>query len=75
MRHIRHILLIAVLTVLAFVILKLEIAIAVLLLSIIPALIARRKGRDAVNWWGYGVLLFPVALVASLLVKDTARTA
>jgi len=65
----RRVLLVTVLTGLAIIVLPPRLAVTILLLSVIPALIARKKGRDPVNWWGYGVLLFPVALIAALVIK------
>ena len=46
-----------------------EIAIVAALLGLIPAMIARRKGRQFVLWWVYGLLLFIVALPHALLLK------
>lgn len=40
-------------------------------LAVIPALIACCKGRSFKLWWIYGVLLFPLALIHSLLLKPT----
>jgi len=39
------------------------------LLALIPAMIAQRKGRSALLWWVFGVLLFIVALPASIIIK------
>lgn len=41
------------------------------LLPAIPVLIASRKGRSFFTWFGYAVLLFPVALVHSLVILVT----
>lgn len=38
-------------------------------LGAIPALIAQYKGRSAFGWWVFGFLLFPIALVASVLIS------
>ena len=38
-------------------------------LGLIPAFIARKKGRPMFGWWVYGVLLFPIALVHILLAR------
>lgn len=38
-------------------------------LGIIPALIAQSKGRSFFAWWLYGIVLFIIALVHSLLIK------
>ena len=40
-----------------------------ILLGIIPAYIAKNKGKDFVTWWFYGALLFIVALPHSLMMK------
>jgi hypothetical protein len=39
------------------------------LLGLIPAYIANRKGRKFARWWIYGWLLFIIALVHSLSIK------
>ncbi len=38
-------------------------------LALIPAMIAQKKGRSALLWWVFGVLLFIVALPASIIIK------
>lgn len=38
-------------------------------LGAIPAFIAQNKGRSAFGWWVFGFLLFPIALVASVLIS------
>lgn len=43
------------------------------LLGLIPASIARHKGRSFVGWWIYGALLFIAALPHSLLLEDERR--
>lgn len=50
-----------------------EIAIVAALLGLIPAMIARGKGRQFALWWVYGFLLFIVALPHALLLKREAR--
>jgi hypothetical protein len=40
------------------------------LIGLIPAVIARKKGRAFVGWWVYGALLLIVALPHALLCKD-----
>jgi hypothetical protein len=40
------------------------------LLAIVPAKIAERKGRSFWTWYVFGLLLWIVAVVAALLVKD-----
>jgi cytochrome c-type biogenesis protein len=44
------------------------------LLGLIPANIARRKGRDFINWWFFGAGLFPVALPLAMKLKPGAET-
>ncbi|MDR1307223.1 MAG: hypothetical protein LBK74_06595 [Treponema sp.] len=39
-------------------------------LALIPASIAKSKGRDFVKWYLYGFLIFIVALIHSLLLED-----
>lgn len=41
----------------------------VILLGLIPAVIARRKGRSLALWWFYGATLFIVALPHALVLK------
>jgi membrane protein implicated in regulation of membrane protease activity len=54
-----------------------EILIFAILLGLIPAVIAKNKGRAFFPWWVYGVFLFIIALVHALLLKrgigQTAR--
>ena len=42
--------------------------VALVLLGLIPALIAYRKGRSFGTWWIFGATLFPVALPMALLL-------
>lgn len=48
-----------------------------LFLALIPAFIAKNKGRSFGVWYVYGVLLFIVALIHSLLIskKTEVKTA
>jgi hypothetical protein len=39
-------------------------------LGLIPASIARRKGRSFVAWWIFGAITWIIAMVAVLLVSD-----
>lgn len=39
-------------------------------LALIPANIAKKKGRSFGLWWFYGWMLFIVALIHSLLIKE-----
>lgn len=51
-----------------------EFLILAILLGLIPASIARSKGRSFVPWWVYGAALFIVALPHSLLLTpDTIQ--
>lgn len=46
---------------------------AALILGIIPATIAHQKGRDFVAWYIYGVALFIVALIHSLVIPKSPK--
>lgn len=50
------------------------ILIAVALLGLIPASIAKGKGHDFVTWWLYGAALFIVALPHSLMLDQAGGT-
>lgn len=41
-----------------------------ILIGLIPAVIARNKGRSFIKWWVYGALLFIIALPHALLLKQ-----
>ncbi len=43
------------------------------LMGLLPAVIARRKGRAFVPWWVFGALVFVVALPASLFIESDAK--
>ena len=47
-----------------------EFIILILLIGLIPAVIARSKGKSFMLWWIYGALLFIIALVHSILMKS-----
>lgn len=49
-----------------------EFIILVLLLGLIPAMIAKSKGRSFLGWYIYGVLLFIIALVHSLIIGPSS---
>ena len=38
-------------------------------LGLVPAYIASRKGRSFFEWWVFGAVLFPVAMVAVIFIK------
>ncbi len=44
-----------------------------LVAAVIPASIASRKGRNFVGWYIYGVLLWIVALIHSLLLRPNPK--
>lgn len=41
------------------------------LLGLIPAAIAHRKGRNFVDWWFFGIGLLPVALILALRIRPS----
>jgi hypothetical protein len=43
------------------------------LLGLIPANIAKKKGRSFGLWWLYGFLLFIIALIHALVMKDKSQ--
>jgi cytochrome c-type biogenesis protein len=45
--------------------------VVLMVLGLIPALIARRKGRKFLDWWFFGFGLFPIALPYALLMKPS----
>jgi cytochrome c-type biogenesis protein len=47
--------------------------VAAVLLGLIPAFIAQRKGRNFYDWWFFGAALFPVALVMALSKKSESN--
>lgn len=47
---------------------------ALVILGLIPAFIAWRKGRDFIDWWFFGAGLWPVALPMALLLKPKSET-
>lgn len=47
-----------------------EVILVAVLLGLIPAFIAKNKGRSFIGWWIYGALLFIIAIIHVLLVKD-----
>ena len=47
-----------------------EVFVVAILIGLIPAAIARSKGRDFFAWWIYGVAIFIVALPHALLIKQ-----
>ncbi len=49
------------------------IVLLLIILAFIPAMVASQKNRSFVRWHVYGVLLFPVALIHSLLIEKPVR--
>jgi len=47
-----------------------EVLFMCIIVGLIPAFIAKSKGRNFFLWYIYGVLLFIIALVHSLLIKN-----
>jgi thiol:disulfide interchange protein len=45
--------------------------IAAALIGLLPAYIAKQKGRDFYNWWFFGASLFIIALLLALKLKPT----
>ena len=45
-----------------------------LLLGLIPAFIAKSKGRKFVLWWIYGFSLFLIAMIHSILLKPNEQS-
>jgi hypothetical protein len=43
------------------------------LIGLIPAFIARNKGKSFALWWFYGAMLFILALPHSLWIKPTGQ--
>ncbi|MFN5954206.1 MAG: zinc ribbon domain-containing protein [Dolichospermum sp.] len=44
------------------------------IVGLVPALIAYKKGRNFLNWWMYGHLLFIVAFPHALLLRETENS-
>lgn len=49
------------------------ILIVAIIIGLLPAFIAQKKGRDFVAWWIYGALLFIIALPHALLIKPDVK--
>jgi len=50
-----------------------ELVVVLLVIAIIPAMIAASKGRNFLLWYIYGVALWIIALVHSVLLKSKAQ--
>lgn len=49
------------------------IVIALILLGLIPAAIATKKGRKFIDWWLFGTGLFPIAFPLSIIMKNESQ--
>lgn len=47
-----------------------EIIVYALIMGLLPAFIAKKKGRSFSTWYIYGVFLWIIALIHSLCMKD-----
>ena len=50
-----------------------ELFLLAVLIGLIPAMIARNKGRSFVAWWIYGAALFIIALPHSLIIRPNQQ--
>jgi hypothetical protein len=50
-----------------------EVLVIAALIGLVPAAIAKNKGRSFVLWWLFGAALFIVALPVALLIKPDAE--
>lgn len=50
-----------------------EFIILSVLLGLIPAAIAKNKGRSFVGWWVYGAALFIVAIIHVMIIKADSK--
>ena len=50
-----------------------ELLVLAMIFGLVPAVIARDKGQSFGGWWIYGAVIFPVAVVHSLLLKSDRR--
>lgn len=49
-----------------------EILFLAIIIGLLPAYIAQKKGRSFVTWWTYGAMLFIIALPHALLLNQDA---
>jgi hypothetical protein len=50
-----------------------ELLLLAMVLGVVPAMIASKKGGNGFLWWIYGTALFVIALVHALLMEDRTR--
>lgn len=48
--------------------------ITVLILALFPAVAAYNRGESFINWYCYGVIIWIVAMIHSLLIKSSKKT-
>ena len=48
------------------------IILALVVLGLIPAYVASKKGRKFIDWWFFGAGLFPIALPMAIYIKPVA---
>jgi len=52
----------------------LEVFALMILLGLIPAMIAQKKGKNFISWWAYGTVLLIIALPHALLIKTDNKS-
>lgn len=52
-----------------------ELILLLMVIGLIPAVIAAKKGRNFFLWWLYGMALWIIALIHSILLKSPAQRA
>ncbi len=52
-----------------------EVLVVLSLLSLIPAAIARSKGKSFGAWWVYGFFLWPIAVIHAAVMKPDRQAA
>ena len=52
-----------------------EFMLLLLVIGLIPAMIAAKKGRNFVLWWLYGMALWIIALVHAIMLKSPTQRA
>lgn len=52
----------------------LEIFFTAVIIGLIPAFIAKSKGRDFILWWIYGAALFLFAMIHAIIIKPTTES-
>lgn len=52
-----------------------EVLLIAVVIGLIPAIIAAKKGRNFVLWWIYGAALWIVAIIHAIMLKSDAQKA